>query len=164
MGNWISSDVYAENDLESIRSQLKDRSLQQKRIDLTSSGILQLQGQGGCFNPSPPLVESWMKGKITGYELSKYIDQLNEATVQAHIGLKKQFHPSEIPLRYSKFTEALKAEVNTINSTTERKGVKFVLDEGLVDVKIVEVSGGGDDTLRSRSTQTKNYTVHIVIE
>ena len=80
-----------------------------------NGGIIKLQGPNGFFNPNSLLDPNWLKGAMTADEYRDAINYINKCTAHTHVGLKKIFTPSDMPVREKLKSDAGMAAVQYLN-------------------------------------------------
>ena len=83
--------------------------------ELMGGGVIKLQGPNGFFNPNSLLDPNWLKGAMTVDEYRDAITYINKCTAHTHIGLKKIFTPSDVPIREKLKSDAGMAAVQQLN-------------------------------------------------
>lgn len=143
-----------------MEGQLRGHVATLDRVAYAGPGCLLLKGQGGFFNPAPPINTAWLAGRLSPEEFSDIVRRMNAGAMDVSVLLPPTFSPSDIPRRSERvFTEGSMKAVAEINSQFAERGISLTLDRGQNETTVTGVRSNGAASTR----HVQHSTLYITI-
>lgn len=154
MGSNSSSQLYT---IEEIRQEANKSLLPTLPMAGLEGDVIKVQGASGLFRPDCLFDPKWLHGKMTIQEFTAIINEVNEGTMQAMVGMPKRFPSKDIPQRGATAAQGAQNAINSINTKWNSRGVYFKFTVGELKSEITDISGGGGTVSTTKKSSLPTF-------
>lgn len=141
------------------------------RVTWRGPGVLSLEGMWYLFASAVPLNLEWLAGSLSADEFSSSVSRINAAVVHAAAASPKArmyehsiagfFGPLDTKGEEAALFNAASAVVAVLNAELAHRGIRFVLDNGLLEFRkmFMDTSLG----LQTFPVKYQRCTLHILV-